>query len=203
MAGETVALFLTGLGVVAGEWTTGSPATGIAITFAQPTVTVAGIFARVTYSGLAPGLVGVYQINIRVPQVPGDATEYPLVVRIGDQVSNTVTIAAQRSEIGFRPDVRESLGGGPPGGTIWKVVADPVTPDTVYALGGFGLFKSENSGEAWTLISADLPRLYSFATDPTRPGTLYAGSFPGTVYKSIDGGSSWTRIASEFTFELE
>ncbi len=46
----------------------------------------------------------------------------------------------------------------------------------------------------------DLPS-HSFATDPTRPGTLYAGSFPGTVYKSIDGGSSWTRIASEFTFE--
>jgi uncharacterized protein (TIGR03437 family) len=51
--------------------------------------------AEVLFSGLAPGLVGVWQINARVPQniSPGSATVSVQVGKYG--LSNGVTIAIQ------------------------------------------------------------------------------------------------------------
>jgi uncharacterized protein (TIGR03437 family) len=56
-------------------------------------VTIGGVQANVTFYGLAPGFVGLYQVNAQVPAgLPaGDAV--PLVLTIGGQSSNTVTVA--------------------------------------------------------------------------------------------------------------
>jgi hypothetical protein len=35
-----------------------------------PHIRVGGVDADVLFAGLAPGLAGVYQVNVRVPQVP-------------------------------------------------------------------------------------------------------------------------------------
>ena len=52
-------------------------------TFAHPLVaTIGGQRAAVSYAGLAPGAVGLYQINLTVPAVPAsDAT--PLTFTLG------------------------------------------------------------------------------------------------------------------------
>ena len=60
---------------------------------ATPLVTIGGISAKVILSGLAPGFVGLNQVNVQVPDgvTPGDAV--PLVLTIGGVTSNTVTVA--------------------------------------------------------------------------------------------------------------
>ncbi|OFW39398.1 MAG: hypothetical protein A3J28_02560 [Acidobacteria bacterium RIFCSPLOWO2_12_FULL_60_22] len=65
------------------------------LTRAQPTVTIGGQSARVLFSGMAPGFVGLWQINAEVPAsvTPGPAV--PLVVTAGGVSSNTVTIAVE------------------------------------------------------------------------------------------------------------
>jgi uncharacterized protein (TIGR03437 family) len=56
-------------------------------------VTIGGVPARVTFSGLAPGFVGLYQVNVQVPPgaPAGDAITAQL--EIGGVTSNAVTIA--------------------------------------------------------------------------------------------------------------
>jgi uncharacterized protein (TIGR03437 family) len=49
-------------------------------TLLTPTVTVGGTAGTILYSGLAPSLVGVYQVNAVVPLVPGHGTQVILSV---------------------------------------------------------------------------------------------------------------------------
>ena len=56
-------------------------------------MTVGGVRAIVQFSGLAPTLLGVYQINILIPPTAPKGDAVPVVLTIGGAVSNTVTIA--------------------------------------------------------------------------------------------------------------
>ena len=58
-----------------------------------PKVTIGGVDAEVSFSGLAPGNAGQYQINVQVPNgvKPGD--DVPLTVTMPDGSTDTVTIA--------------------------------------------------------------------------------------------------------------
>jgi uncharacterized protein (TIGR03437 family) len=93
--GEYISIYCTGLGPVNNTPASGAkaPDSPLSSTSTLPTVTVGGLRAVVTFSGLAPGFVGLYQVNAQVPDtvVPGDAV--PLTLSIGGAVSNTVTIA--------------------------------------------------------------------------------------------------------------
>ena len=69
-ANETVVVYATGLGPVSGAMVTGQPAslTSLQPTTPQPaTATLNGIPAIVEFSGLTPGFIGLYQVNVRVP----------------------------------------------------------------------------------------------------------------------------------------
>jgi len=93
--GEFIAIFCTGLGAVSHTPPTGGEAVAdpLSETLTLPTVTVGGVEARVVFSGLAPGFVGLYQVNVETPEgvAPGDSIE--VVVTIGGIESNVVTIA--------------------------------------------------------------------------------------------------------------
>jgi uncharacterized protein (TIGR03437 family) len=60
-----------------------------------PAVTIGGVAAQVTYSGLAPGFAGLYQVNAIVPNAVASGDDINLVLSIGGVESNTVTIAIQ------------------------------------------------------------------------------------------------------------
>ncbi len=55
--------------------------------------TVGGLSAQVFYAGIAPGLVqGVMQINVAIPSAVTPGPSVPVVVTVGDAISNTVTV---------------------------------------------------------------------------------------------------------------
>jgi len=96
-AGSTVVLiYCTGLGAVTNQPPTGWPAPSdpLARTI-EPTVTIGGVPATVQFSGLAPGYVGLYQVNAQVPAGSATGSAVPVVISIGGVQSNTVTMAVQ------------------------------------------------------------------------------------------------------------
>jgi uncharacterized protein (TIGR03437 family) len=60
-----------------------------------PTVTIGGVVAVVSYSGLAPDFAGLYQVNAIVPLGISPGNTVPVVISNGNVASNTVTIAVQ------------------------------------------------------------------------------------------------------------
>jgi uncharacterized protein (TIGR03437 family) len=66
--GALLTLYATGEGLTDGANNTGQPAgTPLAHPRLPVTLTIAGLQAEVLFAGSAPGLIGVMQINARVP----------------------------------------------------------------------------------------------------------------------------------------
>ncbi len=97
-AGSVVQIFATGLGATNPPAATGQPG-AISPPFHRtaltPVVTVGGAPAEVLFSALAPGFVGLYQVNVRVPAATPRGSAVPLQVEIGGRSSNTVTLAVR------------------------------------------------------------------------------------------------------------
>ena len=94
---DFITIYCTGLGAVSNRPATGDAArlNPLSRTLATPTVTIGGISVTPDFSGMVPGLVGLYQINVLVPaNAPADSA-VPVVVSIGVASSNTVQIAVQ------------------------------------------------------------------------------------------------------------
>ncbi len=75
--GETVQVFLTGLGPVSPAVTAGAPApsSGTLAQVVNPVyVYIDGMTATVPFAGLAPGLGGLYQVNVTVPSGVGSGS---------------------------------------------------------------------------------------------------------------------------------
>jgi uncharacterized protein (TIGR03437 family) len=56
---------------------------------------VGSVNASVSFSGLAPGFVGLYQVNIQIPDTAPSGDAVPVILSIGGVTANTVTIALQ------------------------------------------------------------------------------------------------------------
>lgn len=90
--GDTIMIFCAGLGVVnppvaAGALANGQPTVNV------PMVTIGGLNAAVNFSGLAPGYVGLYQINAVVPQGVPSGNAVPVTINIAGQISPQVAMA--------------------------------------------------------------------------------------------------------------
>jgi len=83
--GDTVVIYLTGLGQTSPLVPDGMPAPGdpLAMALTPPTVDLAGVTLPLIYAGLAPGQVGVYQINATVPINAPEGLGVPLTVTQG------------------------------------------------------------------------------------------------------------------------
>lgn len=94
--GEFITIFCTGLGVVSPALATGQPG-ATNDTVAKPTVTIDGNAAVVQFSGIAPGFVGLDQVNVQIPAATRSANDIPVVLTIDGKQSNMVTIAVSGS----------------------------------------------------------------------------------------------------------
>jgi uncharacterized protein (TIGR03437 family) len=90
-----IAVYATGLGAVDPPVPTGAAAstTTLSMVAAAVTATVGGQPATVRFAGLAPGYIGLYQVNLQLPQLaPGN---YPVQISAGGVASNSATISIQ------------------------------------------------------------------------------------------------------------
>jgi uncharacterized protein (TIGR03437 family) len=97
--GHYVQFFVNGLGPVAAgtQPASGAAASGVeplATTTTTPSVTIGGQPAAVSFSGLAPFLVGVYQVNAMVPQTVSAGLQ-PVELSIGGVTAKSTLVPVQ------------------------------------------------------------------------------------------------------------
>ncbi len=100
----------------------------------------------------------------------------------------------------FANSVKGSKTANISGDNISSLAFDPRNPEHLFA-GTFndGLYKSENSGDAWQRILSRFSVLDT-AVNPFNSDIIYAAGFfdtHGRVLKTSDGGKSWVEIFSE------
>jgi len=160
------------------------------------------------YFGGTIGAIGIAPSNPDVVYVGGG--EFPIRGNVshGDGMWKTTDGGKTWTNIGLN-DTRQ----------IAKVRVHPTNPDLVYvAAQGHvwgpnaerGIFKSVNGGKSWTkvLFRDDSTGAADLAMDPTNPNILYAGLWQAHrkpwmlvsggkgsgMFKSVDGGDTWTEI---------
>ncbi len=92
------------------------------------------------------------------------------------------------------------------GGKTWKTIetnlpdhdihgfaVSPANPRLFFAfIVKYGLWRSEDAGATWTLVSKELPdSVLGLAVVPTTPETIYAATMDKGLLKSEDSGKSW------------
>jgi uncharacterized protein (TIGR03437 family) len=95
LGGETVLLYLTGMGAVTPAIAdgVGGGSSTLNQSVVQPTVLVGGVPGNVLYSGLAPGFPGLYQINVTLPALPpGASGSIPLAISTNNAYHDQVFI---------------------------------------------------------------------------------------------------------------
>ncbi|HJT87618.1 MAG TPA: hypothetical protein VJ732_07170 [Bryobacteraceae bacterium] len=94
--GETVSVFLTGLGAVNPPLKDGfgGSANPLSNTVATPSVLIGGQPGTVTFSGMS-SYPGLYQINVTVPPIPPGVNTLPLAIQVGSAFHDQVNIPVQ------------------------------------------------------------------------------------------------------------
>lgn len=95
--GSLIVMYVNGLGPVSNQPATGDPASATAISQTTQPVTVSfgGTTATATFSGLTPGLQGLYQLNITVPSGATTGSAVPVTVSINGVTSAQATLPIQ------------------------------------------------------------------------------------------------------------
>jgi uncharacterized protein (TIGR03437 family) len=86
--GQVLQVYATGLGATVKQGLYSVASTAV-------TAVVNGTELATSYAGLAPGFVGLYQVNIPIPATISPGSGILLTLKQGGQMSNTVTIALQ------------------------------------------------------------------------------------------------------------
>lgn len=91
--GETVLIYLTGLGSVTPPVTAGAaaPANPLALA-AVPDVYIDGVKARVVFSGLTPGAAGLYQVNVTIPAGVTAGSQASIEIATFDSSRNLLSV---------------------------------------------------------------------------------------------------------------
>ena len=97
-AGEALVIYCSGLGPVDPAVASGQAAPAqepLVRTTNEVTVTIGGKNAPVFFSGLTPGLVGLYQVNVIVPDGVDPGDNVPLALSVAGQSGPEARMAVQ------------------------------------------------------------------------------------------------------------
>jgi len=178
VAGSTyVAIYCTGLGKVTNRPASGAAALSnpLSSTTTTPVVTIGGVPAAVLFSGLAPGAVGLYQVNVQVPAGSGAGNSVPVVISIGGATSNSVTMAVKAASSTGTLQIQVT---GLPAGTGANV--------TVTGPNGFNTTVTANASLQVAVGN------YSITANTVLAGGMAYGAFPVQQTATVGGGSSST-----------
>ncbi|HEY1401321.1 MAG TPA: hypothetical protein VF953_07010, partial [Terriglobales bacterium] len=156
-------------------------------------------------NGLKWRLIGPFRGGrvVAVAGVPGDSTTF-YFGSVNGGIWKTTDAGV----------VWASIFDGQPVGSIGALAVAPSDPKTIYAgtgetdiredlSSGNGVYKSTDGGTTWNHIGLEDTRQISrIVIDPQNPNTVYAGALGHAygpneqrgVYKSVDGGTHWTRV---------
>ncbi len=103
---------------------------------------------------------------------------------------------------------------------VTALAIDPQSPGTLYGVylktstsyddpDCCGVIKSRDGGETWTAVNSGLPRdslnhmwvdiVTALVIDPRNTSTLYAATSANGVYRTTDGGATWSAVNSGLT----
>jgi uncharacterized protein (TIGR03437 family) len=176
-----IQIYATGLGAVSNQPASGSPALAVPLsqTTATPTVAIGDAPATVIFSGLAPTLVGVYQINALVPVGSAIGIAVPVSISIGGVPSNTVTMAVNP----------------PPGPSpipsitaLSPFSAAPGATSSTLTITGTGFVPSSSVSVNGVSRSATFVSGSQLTVTLTAPTLAAAGSYPVAVVNPSPGG---------------
>ncbi len=130
-----------------------------------------------------------------------------------EAILTRIAVSPRSSKIAFAAYWMPSGGGGllrsRDGGDNWErlllpgvpalraVAIAPSAPDTVYAGGPAGVWRSDNGGDTWIDAagrSKPVREVESLVVDPRFSLRVYAGTWR-QAYRSLDGGGTWAPIA--------
>jgi len=84
-----------------------------------------------------------------------------------------------------------------------KIAVAPTAPNTLYAGGVAGPFRSTDGGATWIKPAntglPGFPFSTALAVDPTNSLIVYAGFINGGLFKTTDGGSNWSTLTIPLT----
>ena len=94
--GKAIQIYMIGLGPVSNQPASGepSPAQPLAMTNVTPSVSIGGSAAQVIFSGLTPQNVGLYQVNVIVPNDAPTGNQ-PLLITVNGINAKTTTVLVQ------------------------------------------------------------------------------------------------------------
>ena len=98
-------------------------------------------------------------------------------------------------------------------GTVSSLAIAPSNSRTVYAVASFAVIKTTDGGASWIAIHNSLMTtgISSLAIDPLNSQIIYVGTtgayggsgdlqdIPGSIFKTTDGGASWTAVNTGLT----
>jgi photosystem II stability/assembly factor-like uncharacterized protein len=95
-------------------------------------------------------------------------------------------------------------------GGVTTLIIDPQSSATLYLITGAllpttlnafndELLKSTDGGASWFSSDTGLAAIRALAIDPRNTSTLYAGTTGSGVFRSADGGATWTAVNSDLS----
>jgi hypothetical protein len=94
------------------------------------------------------------------------------------------------------------------GGATWNVyqlpgagnsvhiapVFDPVQAGVIYIGDTWGLLRSVDNGQTWSVLKVPVSQPQSLSVLASSPGNLWVCGFDGNIYRTVDGGATFTLI---------
>ena len=143
----------------------------------------------------------------------GLASPYVSAIAIDPHDSRRLFVGAGTSVL--RGHVLQSSDGGATwspadqgisGFLAYSVASDPAAAASSFATAGSRVYRTDQNGESWTFLAELASAINDVVVDSTNPDVLYGGyqgvdgggGIAAGVYKSVDGGLSWSDPAGPF-----
>ena len=75
----------------------------------------------------------------------------------------------------------------------YTLASDPVSRSSMLAGTKDGIFKTTDEGKTFTRASSDIKNVAAIAFDESNPKIVFAATSDGLIYRSNDGGKTWSK----------